>query len=105
MRQIKFRARINNKKDWHYFDLRDNQQVKDLSLLVAYDLSQFTGLLDKHGLQEVYECDIIDEYGNIKGSTYEMDKGETDLVIEGFGTSSWSKTEMAGLGRGLKYSK
>ena len=66
---------------------------------------QFTGLLDKNAGQEVYDGDIIDSDGNIKGNTYEMDAGETDLVIEGFGTKTWAKTEMAGLGRGLRYAE
>ena len=65
----------------------------------------FTGLRDKNGLQEVYEGDIIDSNGNIKGNIYEMDKGEADFVIEGLGTSAWSETEKGGLERGLKYAQ
>ena len=56
------------------------------------ELMQYTGLKDKNGLQEVYEGDIIDEYGNIKGNIYQMDKGETDILIQGFGTKDWCET-------------
>lgn len=69
----------------------------------VYTYEQFTGLLDKNGIAEVYEGDIIDAYGNIKGNIHQMDKGEVDLVIEGFGTKTWTETEKAGLGRGLTY--
>ena len=115
MRQIKFRARNIAANVWQTdFSAIGMNGEKLIKLInndfceskdVALEFQQFTGLHDKNGLQEVYEGDIIDEYGNIKGNIYEMDKGETDLVIEGLGTSAWSKTEKAGLELGLKYAK
>lgn len=62
---------------------------------------QYTGLKDKNGLKDVYESDIIDEYGNIKGNIYEMDKGEADLVIEDFGGRNWCDTYKEAMARGL----
>lgn len=103
MREIKFRTWDTRFNDMHYHaDVRTwHLNMPDLE---ECTLMQFTGLHNKNGLQEVYEGDIIDEYGNIKGNAYEMDKGENDLLIQGFGTSAWSETEKKGLERGLKYS-
>lgn len=117
MRTIKFRAwdkktkRIYDVWNWNYINCRGEQfELNELDWKRSADeieLMQFTGLLDKNKgtCTEVYEGDIIDEYGKIKGNIYQMDKGETDLVIEGLGTASWTKTEMAGLGRGLTYAE
>lgn len=67
---------------------------------------QFTGLKDKsEPCKDVYEGDIIDTNGKITGDTYQMDVRETDLVIKGLGTASWSETEKAGLARGFRYSE
>lgn len=68
-------------------------------------LMQYTGLKDKNGLQEVYEGDIIDEYGNIKGNIYEMDAGETDFIIQGFGDKNWGATYQNAVDRGCKDSE
>jgi len=72
------------------------------------ELMQFTGLLDKsEPCKEVYEGDIVDVYGKIIGNKYEspLVKGDSPILIEGFGTKDWSKTEASGLARGLKYSE
>jgi len=63
---------------------------------------QYTGLKDKNNLQEVYEGDIIDTEGNIKGNIYEMDKGKTDFIIQGFGTKTWCETYRRAILLGLK---
>ena len=107
MREIKFRAQ-GNYGNWHYFTLDELMLglYGNMKALNGYkNACEYTGLKDKNGLQEVYEGDVVDNNGEIKGNIYEMDKGETDLVIEGLGTSAWSKTEKAGLERGLKYAK
>ena len=70
------------------------------------EVMQSTGLFDKNEpCIEVFEGDIIDTYGKIKGNIYEMDKGETDLVIEGVGTEDWLTTHQEAMARGLSYPK
>lgn len=68
---------------------------------------QYTELKDKNGmgLTEVYEGDIIDENGIIKGNIYEMDKRETDIVIPQLGTKAWNSAYKEAVVRGFDYSE
>ena len=72
------------------------------------DFMQFTGLKDASGIAELYEGDIIDADGNLKGNIYESpqiyEKG-TDCLVEGLGTAIWRDTESIAMGRGCKYAK
>ena len=101
MRQIKFKAwNKSSKKMSEPMDLSNYNLETHHTIFGTEGLMQFTGLLDKKGLQEVYEGDIIDEYGNIKGNTYEMDAGEADFIIQGFGDKNWGATYKEAMGRG-----
>ena len=109
MREIKFRAWDKEIKKMFFGrpgDDRWNSKTGflDVSMggLIDCELMQYTGLKDKNGLAEVYEGDIVDEYGNIKGNIYQMDKGETDTVIQGFGTKTWCETYRRAILLGLK---
>jgi hypothetical protein len=65
-------------------------------------------LHDKNGLAEIYEGDIIDANGNLKGNIYESPqifKEGIDCLIEGMGTETWRDTESIAVGRGCKYTK
>ena len=67
---------------------------------------QYTGLKDKNDPpQNVYEGDIIDEYGKIKGNIFQMDAGETDLIIQDFGGKEWITTYKKAMDRGLNYTQ
>lgn len=110
MREIKFRAwdkeKMTSEIRLEFAHGLRLISTSDLGFGMTNDsdcvLMQFTGLKDKNELQDIYEDDIIDEYGNIKGNTYEMDKGETDLVIQGFGTKEWLTTYQKAVDRGCK---
>lgn len=101
MREIKFKAMLDGLSFLSApFDWYDLKYMPSAQFIV-----QYTGLKDKNGLQEVYEGDIIDTYGNIKGNTYEMDAGETDFIIQGFGDKNWGATYKEAVGRGCTDTK
>ena len=82
-------------------------------LSTVYPVDKFipllsTGLHDKNGLAEIYEGDIIDANGTLKGNIYESPqifKEGIDCLIEGMGTEAWRNTESVAMGRGCKYAK
>ena len=123
-REIKFRVPVecqNGCKSFWFIEQGDDiSEFKDVQTASVYKScecpkfnigegwrragynQQYTGLKDKNGLTYIYECDIIGSDGEIKGNTYEMDAGETDLVIQGFGTKDWFETYNEAVARGCR---
>lgn len=120
MREIKFRAWDKKLKKWVTPNMLNNPEQctvrrTDVGFRMLNEdeshfvLGQSTGLLDKNEpCKEVYEGDIIDVYGKIKGNIYEIkevDKDQYDLVIQGFGTKDWLTTYQNAVDRGCKDSE
>lgn len=71
-------------------------------------LMQFTGLLDKNDLEDIYEGDILAPDGTIAGNRYEDEdllKDPAYLLIEGMGTGAWRDAEQAAVERGCQYAQ
>lgn len=112
-RIYKFRAWDKERKEWLEDIMLDGLEGKLLCSEVAYFkgdyvLMQFTGLLDKNGSVELYECDIINVDGHYIGNKYESPsllEIPTNLVVEGLGTKNWRNTETKALKRGCQYAE
>ena len=129
MRQIKFRGKRKDNGEWvegYYVQARNNGRHFIIKQIDAIDtcnvgmqiyylyevdpasVRQFTGLLDKNGLTDVYEYDIIGSDGLLKGNQYDdpgLLKDKTNFLVQGFGTSAWRTTEEKAMGLGCKYAK
>ena len=116
MREIKFRVWDKKENEMFYSNMYQNKTsmiyglgnfLKECSD-IEEPIMQYTGLKDKNGLTKIYEGDIIDENGLVKGNIYEineMDKRETDTVIQGFGTKTWCETVSRAILLGCRYSE
>ena len=118
MRDIRFRAWDKIFKRWvNLWQLKfaNSGQIMAVQTLGGeiyglhqVEVTQYTGLKDKTGLTDIYECDIIGVDGIVRGNKYEnasLLRDETNLVIQGFGTSAWEATNQEAVGRGCKYSE
>jgi hypothetical protein len=117
-RPIKFRAWDKEKKqirevtgiNWYdeYLWVDETPMSGDRLPIETTPLMQFTGLLDKNGLAEVFEGDIISPEGLIKGNIYESPqiyRERIDCLIETMGTKTWRDTESIAMGFGCKYAE
>lgn len=119
MREIKFRV-------WDGLRMRPVLSFDEYTIVISDDgpygdrvrvdeipaasgfIMQFTGLKDKNGLKEIYEGDIIDGNGNVKGNIYESPQiyqEGINCIIESMGTEAWRSSESIAMGRGCKYSE
>jgi len=110
MREIKFRVWIKSKKVMMYFGTEDENigwhRFGSYVRKWPEQVTQYIGLKDKNGLQEVYEGDIIDATGNIITNIHEKTHTEkSDFIIQGFGTKDWIATYQGAVARGCKDSE
>ena len=69
-------------------------------------VEQFTGLIDKNGLTYIYEGDIIDTTGLVRGNIHESSQDfrfGIDIIVTEMGTKTWRDTEQRLLGCGCEY--
>lgn len=117
MREIKFRA-WNTKSESMEYEIATGKGYGEDSYILFLGLGetfiidndivkimQYTGLKDKNSLTEIYEGDIINENGLVIGNIYEMDKRETDTVIQGLGSKTWCETVSRAILLGCRYSE
>jgi len=106
-RVIKFRARFSLTGEWVYGSLHPDSTRGEINLatffsnlsvgvLDAETLGQYTGLKDEKTLTDIYECDIIDMEGKIRGNIYESPeiyKALSTCVVAGMGYEDWENTK------------
>jgi hypothetical protein len=105
-REIKFRAWDKESKEMLPFDLFKEEWLDGSQ--PYWETMQYTGLKDKNGDKDIYECDIISKDGLIIGNKYETPtllKEKTNLLIEGFGEEGWTTTNQKAMERGCRYAK
>lgn len=113
MREIKFRAWATlRKKMFSAYELGQDQEAllpdgRGFANISSLDTSlsqihshllplQYTGLKDKKTLTDIYEGDIIDMEGNIRGNIYESPevyKALSTCVVAGMGYEDWENTK------------
>ena len=85
-----------------------NESLPEFVEVDPKTVGQYTGLNDKNGEQEVYECDIIDTNGYIIGNYYEnknLLEEDLNLLIQPITTEFGLSTIKEAMARGCTHSK